>query len=105
MSFANREEYVAFLEAKVEALEEALRRRSEVLRKVQREVCQDDLLQISRIEAGLPLLPRQAYDVSLWPETTELTTADVEQTMTDLWRSLAPREQSSAEDGSGEDDS
>ena len=101
MEFANREEYIAFLEAKVETLEEALRRRSRVLRKIQRQVCQDDLLQVSRIEAGLPPLPRQAYDVALWPETTELTSADVEQTMRDLWRSLEPREDPAFEEDGG----
>ena len=35
---------------------------------------------ISRIEAGLPPLPRQAYDLGLWTETTELTEADVKHT-------------------------
>lgn len=82
--------YIAELEARVEALEAALERRSRIYRLIQREVCDEDLLIISRIEAGLPPLPRQAYDVDLWPETTDLTAADVEESMGDLWRSLAP---------------
>ena len=84
MELSSQEEYVAFLEARIEALEEALRRRSRVLRIIQREVCTDDLLQISRIQAGLPPLPRQAYDVALWPETVNLTAADVVHLQTEL---------------------
>ena len=87
---ASRDQYVAYLEARVAALEAALERRSRIQRMIQREMCDEDLLIISRIEAGLPPLPRQAYDVELWPETADLTAADVEQTMGDLWRSLAP---------------
>ncbi len=90
MEFKTKDETIAFLEARVASLEEALERRSRIHHMIQREVCSDDLLVISRIESGLPPLPDQAYDVELWPETTELTSADVEQTMTDLWRSLQP---------------
>ena len=90
MERAGQAEYIAQLEARVAALESALERRSRIHRLIQREVSDDDLLIISRIEAGLPPLPRQAYDVELWPETTDLTSSDVEQTMGDLWRSLTP---------------
>ncbi len=88
--WSDREDYVAFLEARVEVLEEALVRRSRTLRALQREVCATDLLQISRLEAGLPPLPDRAYDLALWTETTRLTAAEVEPTMRDLWRSLTP---------------
>ena len=91
-AFASREQYIAFLEARVAALEAALRRRSRIQRLIQREVCAHDLLVISRIEAGLPPLPRQAYELGLWHETTELTEADVEESLRDLWRSLTPLE-------------
>ncbi|MEM7586147.1 MAG: hypothetical protein AAF560_22340 [Acidobacteriota bacterium] len=96
MEFSTKDEYIAFLEARVASLESALERRSRIHRMIQREVSSDDLLVISRIEAGLPPLPDQAYDVELWPETTDLTAADVEQTMTDLWRSLQPFEEPEA---------
>jgi len=90
MPFATQEEYVSFLEARVEALEEALRRRSRLHRLIQRAVSPEDLLAISRLESGLPPMPKQAYDLSLWEETTDLEEADVEDTMHDLWRSLTP---------------
>lgn len=90
MRFATQKEYVAYLEARVESLEAALRQRSRVYRRIQRHASARDLLLISRIESGLPPLPRQAFDLSLWRETTELTAADVEETMQDLWRSLQP---------------
>ncbi len=95
MDFKTKDEHIAFLEARVESLEQALERRSRIHRMIQRQVCSDDLLVISRIESGLPPLPDQAYDIDLWPETTDLTSADVEQTMTDLWRSLQPFEEPS----------
>ncbi len=90
MHFATTEEYVSFLEARVEALEETLRRRSRLYRLIQRTVSPEDLVAISRLESGLPPMPKQAYDLSLWEETTDLENADVEDTMHDLWRSLAP---------------
>lgn len=87
------QERIAYLEARVEALESALAERSKELRKLQRYLSPEDLLLFSRIRAGLPPLPRQqAYDLSLWTETRELAASDVEETMLDLWRSLRPIE-------------
>ena len=81
---------IARLEARVAALEAALERRSRELRLIQRHVCKRDLILISRLQAGLPPLPFGAYEPEFWRETTALTAAEVEETLTDLWRSLAP---------------
>jgi hypothetical protein len=81
---------IARLEARVAGLEAALEERSRELRLIQRYVCQRDALLIARLRAGLPPLPRGAYEPAFWRETTELTAADVEETMQDLWTSLVP---------------
>jgi hypothetical protein len=81
---------IARLEARVAALEAALEERSRELRLIQRHVCHRDLLLITRLRAGLPPFPRGAYEPAFWRETTELTAADVEETMRDLWSSLIP---------------
>jgi hypothetical protein len=78
------------LSARVAALEEALERRSREIRLLQRHVCKRDLLLIARLAAGLAPLPRGAFEPVLWRETTELTRTEVEETMLDLWQSLAP---------------
>jgi hypothetical protein len=88
MDLASQEERIAYLEARTAALEEALAARSRELRKLQQHLLPEDLLLLSRIHSGLPPLPRQAYDLSLWTETRELTAADVEESLEDLWRSL-----------------
>lgn len=80
MDIEDKEQYIAFLEARVAALEEALRRRSRTLCAIQSEVCPTDLQSIARIEAGPTAEP------SRLPETTELMPADVEATMHELWR-------------------
>jgi hypothetical protein len=80
------------LQARVAALEETLERRSRELRLIQQSVCARDLVSISRILAGLPPLSRSTYEPGLWRETTELTEADVEETLEDLWSSLTSRE-------------
>lgn len=80
------------LEARVAALEAALEARSRELRLIQRHCCPRDLVLIARIRAGLPPLTRFAYEPSLWQETTELTQAEVEPVLQDLWRSLQPLE-------------
>jgi hypothetical protein len=81
---------IARLEARVAALEAALAERSQLLRLIQRHVCGRDLLVISRLLSGLPPLPRGAYEPGFWRETTELTAADIEETLQDLWTSVAP---------------
>jgi hypothetical protein len=45
---------------------------------------------ISRVLAGRPAVPLHAYEPGLWTETAELVAADVEETLTDLWASVAP---------------
>lgn len=90
MSTSPEEREIARLEARVARLEAALEERSRELRLIQRHVCQRDLLLIARLRAGLPPLPRGAYEPAFWRETTELTPADVEETMRDLWTSLIP---------------
>lgn len=80
---------IAELEAQVEALEQALQQRSRELRAIQSLVCPHDLLLISRVAAGLPPLPRHfANEPDLWRETTQLTPADVEDVLNDVWGSL-----------------
>ena len=86
------EELIAQLEARVAALEEALERRSRELRLLQQSVCACDLVSISRILAGQPPLSRNAYEPGYWRETAELTEADVEETLEDLWSSVTLHE-------------
>jgi hypothetical protein len=80
---------VARLEARVAALEAALERRSRERRRIQAALPPRDLVALSRILAGLPPRPVSPYDPERWRETTELTPADVEETLTDLWGSLS----------------
>ena len=81
-------ENVEQLQARVAALEEALERRSRELRLLQQSLCARDLISLSRILAGLPPLSRGAYEPGFWRETAELTEADVEETLEDLWSSV-----------------
>jgi hypothetical protein len=81
---------IARLEGKVAALEAALERRSGEVRRLQAFLCQGDLAQWTRQLAGLPPLPRIAYEPTFWHETRELTRAEVPETLRDLWSSLYP---------------
>jgi hypothetical protein len=85
-------ELIARLQARVTALEALLERRSREIRLIQKHVCRRDLLIISRITARLAPLPLGAFDPDFWQETTELTPADVDDTLEILWSSLAPVE-------------
>jgi hypothetical protein len=80
---------IACLRARVAALEAALERRSRELRLIQQHVCANDLVLISRACAGLPLA-KGAYDPNLWRETTEVTEADIQETLEDLWVAVTP---------------
>jgi hypothetical protein len=80
---------IAFLEARVEGLEAALERRSQELRLIQKHLCPRDLVVVSRVSAGLPLA-KGAYDPLLWIETTEVTEADIQETLEDLWTAVNP---------------
>ena len=81
---------IARLTARVEKLERLLGDRSRVLRDLTPELCMDDLVNLSRLSAGLPPLARAAFGLADWRETTALTAGDVEVTMEQLWRSLRP---------------
>ncbi len=76
---------IAELEARVDALEEAVRKRSRELRLIQKHACSTDLVLIHRITTGLPPLPQFAYELSRWNESTTLSTTDVKKALTDLW--------------------
>lgn len=77
------------LRARVVALEAALERRSRELRLIQKHVCGRDLVVVSRVCAGLPLA-KGAYDPVLWRETTDVTEADIRETLEDLWMAVTP---------------
>jgi FkbM family methyltransferase len=79
------------LAARVERLEQGLAERSRLLRRLAGEVCDDDVLVLSWLATGSR--PPISGDRGLrrWVETTELTTADVETTMRELWRTDPPR--------------
>jgi hypothetical protein len=85
---------VARLEARVAALEAALERRSRELRRCQAALPPRELVALSRRLAGLPPRPVSPYDPEGWRETTELTPAEVQETLEDLWRSLGDGERS-----------
>lgn len=89
MVFDDPKLQIAYLEARVAALEAALDRRSRQVCQLQAQLEPQDLLRLSRLIHGLPILPRHAYDLTLWSETTELTAAEVDTTLRDLWSSLA----------------
>lgn len=78
----------ARLLARVAGLEAALERRSHELRRLQAALPPRELVALSRVLAGLPPWPVSPYDPACWRETTELTPADVLETLADLWRSL-----------------
>lgn len=80
---------IAHLEAKAEALQEALLRRSDELRRIQEHVCPSDLVVVSRVCAGLPLA-KGAYDPAFWRETIDVTEAEIESTLEDLWLAVTP---------------
>lgn len=78
---------VARLEARVAALEEALRRRSRELRLLAEHACWRDLRLMARVAAGVPPEPAGPFDPEFWSETTDLEEAEVPATMRALWRS------------------
>jgi hypothetical protein len=80
--------HVARLQARVEALEAALERRSRELLLIAQHACKRDLTLIARVHAGLPIPALASCDAELWNETTETTIADVEEALQALWRSL-----------------
>jgi hypothetical protein len=84
---------IAQLEARVAALEAALRRRSAQLRRIQQVVCPQDLAVI----AGLLEAPEAAAgapsDPDFLAEAPVLRPAQVHEALDELWRSTPPPEQ------------
>jgi len=81
---------IATLEARVEALEGVLVRRSEELRILQQHLSKRDLIILGRVREGLAPLPLRAYDPDFWRETVDLEAGGVEEVLTELWGSLYP---------------
>lgn len=79
------------LEARVGRLERGLADRSRLIRRLALEICDDDVLVMSWLAAGSRSPIGGNAGFRRWVETTELTPADVETTMRDLWRREAPR--------------
>jgi hypothetical protein len=48
------------------------------------------LMNLSRLAAGQPPIPRAGFGLRGWRETTSPTTGDVDKTMAELWRAAAP---------------
>lgn len=90
MSLLDSASVIARLEARVEALEFALAARSRVLRQLARVICEEDLMNLSRLSIGRPPIPHAGFGLRGWRETTALSAGDVEKTMSELWRSAAP---------------
>jgi hypothetical protein len=81
---------LAQLEARVADLERRLSERSRFIRRLARELCDDDVLVMSWLASGSEPPISGVRGFRRWVETTELTTADVETTMEELWRIDAP---------------
>jgi hypothetical protein len=77
------------LEERVARLERSLAERSALVRALAGELCDRDLVTLSRLSQGLPPLPRSGVGLSGWRETPDLSPADVAGIMGELWRSLA----------------
>ena len=91
---------IAELEAQVERLEKSLAERSALIRALSPALCDKDLVTLSRLSSGLPPLPRSGIGLAGWRESTELSPADVEETMTELWRSLVVAQSKAVNPGS-----
>ena len=81
---------IARLEARVAALERLAADRSRLLRQLTRVVCEEDLMNLSRLAAGQPPITRAGFGLRGWRETTSTTMGDVDKTMAELWRAAAP---------------
>lgn len=79
------------LAARVERLEQANAERSRLIRRLAGELCDDDVLVLSWLAAGSRPPSSGDRGSRRWLETTDLTTADVETTMRELWRTDRPR--------------
>lgn len=79
------------LAARVERLEQRNAERSRLMRRLAGELCDDDVLVLSWLAAGSRPPLSGDRGSRRWVETTELTAADVETTMRELWRTDRPR--------------
>lgn len=79
------------LAARVDRLEQGNAERSRLIRRLAGELCDDDVLVLSWLATGSrpPISGDRGF--RRWVETTELTSADVETTMRELWRTDRPR--------------
>lgn len=77
------------LEARVAALESALRRRSEELREILAGACAADRARIHTVLARE--IPTASGDAGLGRETYWTAPAEVIETLTELWTAVAPR--------------
>lgn len=81
---------IARFQARVASLERLLADRSRLLRQLPRVVRDDDLMSFSRLTVGQPPIPRAGFGLRGWRETTSMSSGDVDKTMAELWRSVAP---------------
>jgi FkbM family methyltransferase len=79
------------LAARVERLEQKNAERSRLIRQIAGEVCDDDVLVLSWLATGSRPPISGDRGSRRWVETTDLTAADVEMTMRELWRTDLPR--------------
>lgn len=89
---------IAELEARIAALEELLEAKSEVLRRLQRHLSAPDLASLEEDAAGDQ--GAHGLDLIASPESTALTSAEVEETLVELWTRLERRAVHSAGDES-----
>jgi hypothetical protein len=89
-TFVSAEAQIAYLNARVAALEEAMARRSQEFSGLETLLCRRDQVIVARFFAGLSPLPHQLFEVEGWTETTGLVAADVDLTLKDLWLSVSP---------------
>jgi hypothetical protein len=78
--------------ARIAELEAALVESSEELRLLIEHCGERELAMLRRIRAGLPPQARYAFEPAFWSETTDLTPAEVEPVLEELWRWTARRE-------------
>ena len=76
------------LKARVRELEEVLRRRSAVLRTLERELCPRDSALLTRIAAGGSTYPGSGLSLLGAGDTIRLESSEVEATLAEVWRSL-----------------
>lgn len=79
---------MARLRARIRELERALRRKSAVLRILERELCLRDSILLTRVAASGSPYPDSDPSLFGASDTIGLRTSDVESTLAQVWRSL-----------------